>query len=113
MRIERVKRYKLTLCEGEHDEQTVYANLANEMVELIKQDIRGELKRECLIALENGELVETGIIDRIEKVSVDKWQSVTMGNIVENFSDVLKQIWICLVKHHTLDLKWKYNKNGF
>lgn len=113
MKLVRVKPYKLTLCEGEYDEQTVYAKLTNEMVELIKQDIRGELNRECLIALENGELIETGIIDRIEKVSVDKWQSVTMGNIVENFGDVLKQIWVCLVKYHTLDLKWKYNKNGF
>lgn len=42
-----------------------------------------------------------------------KWQSMKMGNIVESFSDVLKQVWECLVKYHTLDLKWKYNRNGF
>lgn len=113
MKLVRVKPYKLTLCEGEHDEQIVYAKLTNYEVELIKQDIRGELNRECLIALENGELIETGIIDRIEKVSVNRWQSLTIGNIVENFGDVLKQVWESLTKYHTLDLKWKYNKNGF
>lgn len=42
-----------------------------------------------------------------------KWQSQTMGNIVENFGDVLKQVWESLTKYHTLDIKWKYNKNGF
>ena len=42
-----------------------------------------------------------------------KWQSLTMGNIVENFGDVLKQVWESLIHYHTLDLKWKYNKNGF
>jgi hypothetical protein len=42
-----------------------------------------------------------------------KWQSMTMGNIVETFGDVLKQAWESLVKYHTLDIKWKYNKNGF
>ena len=42
-----------------------------------------------------------------------KWQSLTMGNIVETFDDVLKQVWESLVVYHTLDLKWKYNRNGF
>ena len=42
-----------------------------------------------------------------------KWQSLTMGNIVENFGEVLKQVWESLTKYHTLDIKWKYNKNGF
>ena len=42
-----------------------------------------------------------------------KWQSMTMGNIVETFGDVLKQVWESLIKYHTLDLKWKYNRNGF
>ena len=42
-----------------------------------------------------------------------KWQSLTMGNIVETFGDVLKQVWESLTQYHTLDLKWKYNKNGF
>ena len=42
-----------------------------------------------------------------------KWHSVKMGNIVENFGDVLKQVWESLTKYHTFDIKWKYNKNGF
>lgn len=113
MRIEKIERYKLTLCEGEPDEQVVYANLTNRIVKLIKQDIRGELNCEFLIAIENGELIETGIIDRIEKAPIYKWFSKTIGNIVENFGDVLKQVWESLVVYHTLDIKWEYNKNGF
>ena len=42
-----------------------------------------------------------------------KWQSLTMGNIVEGFDDVLKQVIESLVKFHTLDIRWKYNKSGF
>ena len=42
-----------------------------------------------------------------------KWQSMTMGNLVENFWEVLKQVWESLTKCHTLGLKWKYNRNGF
>jgi hypothetical protein len=42
-----------------------------------------------------------------------KWQSVTMGNVVQNFGEVIHQVWESLVYYHTLDLKWKYNKNGF
>ena len=42
-----------------------------------------------------------------------KWQSLTMGNIVENFGDVIRQIRESLIRYHTLDIKWKYNKNGF
>ena len=42
-----------------------------------------------------------------------KWQSLTMGNIVETFGDVLKQVIESLVRYHTLDIRWKYNKNGF
>lgn len=113
MRIVKIERYKLTLCEGECDERVVYANLTNEAVQMIEKDIRGELNRKYLIALENGELIETGIIDSIEKVQVYKWKSLTMGNIVENFGDVIKQAWESLTKYHTLDIKWKYNKNGF
>jgi hypothetical protein len=26
---------------------------------------------------------------------------------------VLKQVWESIIKYHTLDIKWKYNKNGF
>jgi hypothetical protein len=42
-----------------------------------------------------------------------KWQSMTMGNIVETFGEVICQVWDSLIHHHTLDIKWKYNKNGF
>jgi hypothetical protein len=42
-----------------------------------------------------------------------KWQSMTMGNIVETFRDVVRQVWESLVYFHTLDIKWKYNRNGF
>lgn len=42
-----------------------------------------------------------------------KWQSQTMGNIVENFWEVLKQVWESLIKYRTFDIKWKYNRNGF
>ena len=41
-----------------------------------------------------------------------KWQSLTMGNIVENFGDVLKQVWESLTKYHTLDIIWKYDKDA-
>jgi hypothetical protein len=49
----------------------------------------------------------------MEECKMYKWQSMTMGNIVENFGDVLKQVWESIIKYHTLDIKWKYNKNGF
>lgn len=41
-----------------------------------------------------------------------EWQSQTMGNIVKNFSEVLKQIWESLIKYRTLDLKWKRIEKG-
>lgn len=41
-----------------------------------------------------------------------EWESQTMGNIVKNFGEVLKQIWESLTKHHTLDLKWKRIKTS-
>ena len=61
------------------------------------------------------ESVEQGILNGefVICISKYKWQSVTMGNIVENFGDVLKQVWESLTKYYTLDIKWKYNKNGF
>lgn len=52
-------------------------------------------------------------LEKLIGVKTYKWQSLTMGNIVENFGDVLKQIWESLVVYHALDLKWKYNRNGF
>ena len=42
-----------------------------------------------------------------------KWQSKTMGNLVETFSDVIRQVWESLIRYHVLDIKWKYNRNGF
>ena len=41
------------------------------------------------------------------------WQSKTMGNIVENFGEVILQIWESLTKYHTLDIRWKYSCKGF
>lgn len=41
-----------------------------------------------------------------------KWQSLTTGEIVENFWKVIKTIWLDLWKYHFLNIKWKYNKNG-
>ena len=42
-----------------------------------------------------------------------KWQSITMGNIVKTFGEVVSQVWDSLVHYHVLDIKWKYNRNGF
>lgn len=61
------------------------------------------------------EAVEQGLLngELVIVTSEYKWQSVKMGNIVENFGDVLKQAIESLVKYHTLDIRWKYNHNGF
>lgn len=42
-----------------------------------------------------------------------KWQSLTMGNLVEMFGEVICQAWDSLIHYHVLDIKWKYNRNGF
>ena len=42
-----------------------------------------------------------------------KWYSKTMGNVVETFSEVVLQVLDSLIRYHTLDIRWKYNKNGF
>ena len=42
-----------------------------------------------------------------------KWQSLKTGEIVENFWQVLKVVWSDLRAYHILNIKWKYNKNGF
>ena len=42
-----------------------------------------------------------------------KWQSVTTGEVVENFWQVIRAIWIDLTKFHFLNIKWKYKKEGF
>lgn len=62
------KKYKLILCEGEPEESIVYANLTFDEVETIKKDMRGELNYQCLITLEGGKTIDTGIIDWLEQV---------------------------------------------
>ena len=47
------------------------------------------------------------------KNSTCKWYSVTMGNIVENFTDVVKQALESWTQFKVLDIRWKYNRNGF
>ena len=42
-----------------------------------------------------------------------KWMSLTAGNIVETFGDVIVQIIDNLFRYHFLDLRWSYNRNGF
>lgn len=42
-----------------------------------------------------------------------KWQSQIMGNIVQNFGEVIKQVFESLFRYHTLDIKWEYRKKGF
>ena len=42
-----------------------------------------------------------------------KWQSLTMGNIVPNIWCVIRQAIESLFIFNTLDIKWKYNKEGF
>lgn len=61
------------------------------------------------------ESVEQGILsgEFIICTSQYKWQSLTMGNLCTNFGEVIHQIWDSLIHYHTLDIKWKYNKNGF
>jgi hypothetical protein len=34
------------------------------------------------------------------------WMSLTMGNIVPTFKDVLKQVWESLTVYHTIDVRW-------
>lgn len=42
-----------------------------------------------------------------------KWQSVITGEIVENFWQVLKRVWGDLRIYHIVNIRWKYNKEGF
>ena len=42
-----------------------------------------------------------------------KWMSTLTGEVVQNFGQVLKEIWIDLTKYHFLNLMWAYNRNGF
>lgn len=42
-----------------------------------------------------------------------KWQSVTCGNIVDTFGEVVHQAWDCLINYHTIDIRWRYSRKGF
>lgn len=42
-----------------------------------------------------------------------KWQSITTGEIVRNFWEVLIVVWEDLTHFHLLNIKWKYRKEGF
>lgn len=42
-----------------------------------------------------------------------RWQSATMGNLVQTFGEVIAQAWDSLVNYRVLDLKWHYKKGGF
>ena len=35
------------------------------------------------------------------------YMSLTMGNVVEGFSGVIKQVFESLFVYHTIDIKWK------
>lgn len=35
------------------------------------------------------------------------WMSLTMGNIVDTFGEVIFQIFESFFKYHTIDIKWK------
>ena len=62
------KKYSLTLCEGEPEEEIVTAFLTNEQVKKIKADICGEVQSQNLITLTDGRIIESGIIDKIKKI---------------------------------------------
>ena len=42
-----------------------------------------------------------------------KWCSMAMGNVVETFGEVIRQMCDSLINYRALDIKWKYNRNGF
>lgn len=69
IQIYNAKKYALTLCEGEPEEEIVTAFLTNEQVNKIKADIRGEVQSENLITLTDGRIIETGIVDAIKAFS--------------------------------------------
>lgn len=50
---------------------------------------------------------------RTKKREIVEWYSLTMGNIVDTFGEVVKQIWDSLINHHILDLKWERTKKEF
>lgn len=68
------KKYALTICQGEPEEKVVYAHLSQTEVDNITSDMAGTLNRNMLIKLDNGKMLEAGIVDCIElvKESEDK-----------------------------------------
>ena len=60
------KMYKLILCEGEDDEETVFANLTYIEAHTIMNDIHGLNQGQFLIKLTDGRSIDIGIIDKIE-----------------------------------------------
>ena len=42
-----------------------------------------------------------------------KWQSLMMGNVVENFRGVIRQVIKNYIAYRVLDIFWRYNKEGF
>ena len=63
-----MKRYQLTLCEGEPEEQVVYATLTEKDVEMIHKDMHGELNCAYYITLDDYCIIDVGIIDWIEEL---------------------------------------------
>lgn len=62
------KRYALTICQGEPEEQIVYAKLSKTQIEILHGDMIGKSSRYRLLTLENGETIEIGIVDALELV---------------------------------------------
>lgn len=58
-----MKKYLLLI-----DEEWFEATLSNEEVVQIKEDIEGMSTKECTVKLDNGDIIETGIIDEIKDV---------------------------------------------
>ena len=55
-----------------YDDTIGYGFFTPEEVERINEDLAGELNCQCVVTLENGEQIETGIIDSITLVTPEK-----------------------------------------
>jgi hypothetical protein len=73
-----MKRYELTLCKGEPEEEVVFARLTNKEVDLIKEDIAGCLFCLNYISTEDGKMIETGIIDDIKEYPTEEEPNCTI-----------------------------------
>ena len=93
------RRYRLTLCAGEPEEQVVYAHLTDNDLEMIMADMSGELNCEYLIILDNGETIDTGIIDDIDRVKCDGCNECPLGGDIED--DCADCIYSC--DYHFVD----------